>query len=76
MHTAEPLALEPISFKVETASEELKICKLPGTDKIPVELIQAGIIHYVLGFTDLLILFGIRKNTATAVKGIYNCTYL
>jgi hypothetical protein len=42
MHTAEPLPLEPTSFEVEFATENLKIYTSPGTDQIPAELIQAG----------------------------------
>jgi hypothetical protein len=42
MHTAEPLASEPRSFKVEVGIEKLKIYKSPGTDQIPAELVPAG----------------------------------
>jgi hypothetical protein len=57
IHTAEPLPPEPSSFDAEIAIEKLKRYKLPGTDQIWQE-----VIHYVLRSTNLLILFGIRKN--------------
>jgi hypothetical protein len=41
IHSAEPLIPEPSPFEVETAIGKLKIYKLPGTDQIPVKLIQA-----------------------------------
>jgi hypothetical protein len=42
IHTAEPLVPEPNLVKVEIAIGKLKICKSPGTDQIPAELIKAG----------------------------------
>jgi hypothetical protein len=42
VHTAEPLVSEPSAFEVETAIENLKRHKSPGTDQIPAELIKAG----------------------------------
>jgi hypothetical protein len=39
---AEPLVPEPISFVVDTATEKVKRHKLPGTNEISSELIQAG----------------------------------
>jgi hypothetical protein len=42
VHTAEPLVSEPSCFEVEIPIEKLEICKSPGTDQIPAELIQAG----------------------------------
>jgi hypothetical protein len=51
MHTAEQLGPGPSHLDVEIAIAKLKKYKSPGTDQIPVELIQA--IH------KLLILFGI-----------------
>lgn len=40
--TTEQLVLESSCFGVETATEKLKIYKSTGTDKILIELIQAG----------------------------------
>jgi hypothetical protein len=42
MHTAEPLGLDSSPFEVEIAVGYLKVYKLPGSDQIPAELIQAG----------------------------------
>jgi hypothetical protein len=42
MHTAESLVPDPSPFEVEIAIAKLKRYKLPGSDEIPVELIQAG----------------------------------
>ena len=41
MHTAELLVLEPNPFWVEIAIIKLKNYKLPGSEQIPAELIQA-----------------------------------
>jgi hypothetical protein len=41
MCTAEPLVREPSLFEVDIATAKLKRYKLPGTDQIPAELIQA-----------------------------------
>jgi hypothetical protein len=41
MQTAQPLVSEPISFEVETGTENPKRYKSPGIDQIQVELIQA-----------------------------------
>jgi hypothetical protein len=54
---AEPLVLGPSHLEVEIAIAKLKKYKSPGSDQIPVELIQAGA-KMLLS----LILFGIRKN--------------
>jgi hypothetical protein len=54
LHTAEP-------SEVEIAIVNLKKCKLPGSDQIPAELIQAGG-ETILRFTNPLILYGLRKN--------------
>jgi hypothetical protein len=47
MHTTEPLVPGPSSFEAELAIEKLKRYKLPGTDHIPAEMIQArcNILH-------------------------------
>jgi hypothetical protein len=42
VHTAEPLVPGPSHLEVETANEKVKKNKLPGSDQIPAELIQAG----------------------------------
>jgi hypothetical protein len=62
MHTTEPLVYQPNPSEVEIAIENLERYKLPTIYQIPVQLIQAGTKHHILSFTNLLILFGIRKN--------------
>jgi hypothetical protein len=42
VHTAEPLAPGPSRLEAENAIAKLKKYKLPGSDKIPDKLIQAG----------------------------------
>jgi hypothetical protein len=42
IHTAEPLVPGPSQHEVEISIPKLKKYKSPGSDKIPVELIQAG----------------------------------
>jgi hypothetical protein len=66
---------EPSVVEVEIAIGNLESYKSPGTDQIPAELIKAGVKHYVPRYTNLLVLYGIRR-IATAVEGIYYCTNL
>jgi hypothetical protein len=71
MCTAEPLLPVFRCFEVEFANEKLKRYKSPGADQILAELIQTGgIKHYVLKSTDLLILFGIRKNCHSSGRNL------
>jgi hypothetical protein len=42
VHTVEPLVSGPSRLEVEIAIAKLKKCILPGSDDIPVELIEAG----------------------------------
>jgi hypothetical protein len=42
VHTAEPLVPGPSHLEAEIAIAKLKKYKLPGSDEIPAELIQAG----------------------------------
>jgi hypothetical protein len=42
VHAAEPLVPGPSRLEVEIAIAKLKKYKLPGSDQIPAELIQAG----------------------------------
>jgi hypothetical protein len=56
IHTAEPLVPEPSLVGVEIAIGKLKSYKSPGTDQIP-----AGVKRYVLRYTDLFVLYGIRR---------------
>jgi hypothetical protein len=41
IHTAEPLVADPSLYEVEMPVAKLKGYKLPGSDQIPAELIQA-----------------------------------
>jgi hypothetical protein len=76
MHAAKPLVPKHSSFEVRIAIEKLKRYNSPDTNQIPVELIMHEAVHYILRSTNLLIVFGIKKMTATAVGGIFYCTYL
>jgi len=62
IHTVEPLVPEPSVFEFELAIEKLKNYKSPGIDQIPAELIKAGVGQFAVRFTNLLFLFGIRRN--------------
>jgi hypothetical protein len=62
IHTAEPLVPEPSLVEVEIAIGKLKSYKSLGTDQIPAELIKAGVKCYVLRYTNLFVLYGIRRN--------------
>jgi hypothetical protein len=42
IHTAEPLVPDPSPLEVEIAIAKLKRCISPGSDQIPVDLIEAG----------------------------------
>jgi hypothetical protein len=57
------LASDPRPFEVEIAIARLKNCRLPCSDQIPSELIQAGDETLDLRSINSLILFGIRKNS-------------
>jgi hypothetical protein len=46
-----------------------KICKTPGVEKIPAELLQAGDNKYVLTLMHLLILFEIIKKCLSSGRG-------
>jgi hypothetical protein len=66
IHTAQPLMPKPSHFEVEIATAKFREYKLPGTDEIPAELIQAG------GETSIkpLTLFGIRKNLLSSGRSL------
>jgi hypothetical protein len=61
IHAAEPSVHGLCPSEVEIAVVKLKKYKLPGSDKIPGELIETGG-ETLLRFTNSLILFGIRKS--------------
>jgi len=62
IHTAEPLVPEPSTFELAMAFEELKRRISPASDKIPAELIKAGVEYFALRSTNLLILFEKKRN--------------
>jgi hypothetical protein len=70
IHTAEPLEPEPSLVEVGIAIAKLKSYKSPGTDQIPAELIKAGVKHYVLRYTDLFVVFGIRRNCYSSGRNL------
>ena len=48
---------EPNAFEGEMVVEKLKKHTSPGIDQIPSEFIKAGVRHFTLRSTNLLILF-------------------
>jgi hypothetical protein len=70
IHMAEPLIPEPSLVKVEIAIGKLKSYKSLGTDQIPAKLIKAGVKHYVLRYTDLFVLHGIRRNCHSSGRNL------
>jgi hypothetical protein len=57
---AQSLVIEPTPLKVIVAIRKLKRCRLQGTDKILVELIQAGADTLCCDICKLIV-FGISK---------------
>jgi hypothetical protein len=70
IHTAEPLVPEPSLVEVEIVIGKLKSYKSPGTDQILAELIKAGVKHYILRYTDLFVLYGIRRNCHSSGRNL------
>jgi hypothetical protein len=70
IHMAEPLVPQPSLVKVEIAIGRLKSYKSPGTGQIPAELIKAGVKHYVLRYTNLFVLYGVRRNCHSSGRNI------
>jgi hypothetical protein len=62
IHMAESLVPEPSLVEVEIAIGKLKSYKSPGIDQISAELTKAGVKRYILRYTDLFVLYGIRRN--------------
>ena len=62
IHTAEPLVSEPSASEFELAIDKLKSHKSPGIDKIPAELIKAGVEQFAWRFITLFLLFGRKRN--------------
>jgi hypothetical protein len=62
MRTSDPLVLKPSVFEVGLAIEKLESSKSPDTDHIPRECLRQGVEQFALRSTNLLFLFGIRRN--------------
>jgi hypothetical protein len=62
IHMAGPLFPEPRLVEVEIAIGKLKSYKSPGTGNIPAELITQVVKQYILRYTGLFVVFGIRRN--------------
>jgi hypothetical protein len=62
MRTSESLVLKPSAFEVGLAIEKLERYKSPDTDHIPKECLKHGVEQFALRSTNLLFLFGIRRN--------------
>lgn len=62
IHTAGPFPPEPCSFEVWTAGQNLAQYILPGINQILAQLIKHEEKCCVVRYTNVLILFGIRKN--------------
>jgi len=75
IHTAEPVVPEPSASYFELAIEKLKSHKSQSVDQTPAELIKAGCKQLAVRFTNLLFLFGIRRNCLTSGR-VDHCTYL
>jgi hypothetical protein len=62
IHRAEPLVSGHSYLEVEIAIVKLKKYKLPASDQVLAELMQAGAKHSCVSSINSLILFGISKN--------------
>jgi hypothetical protein len=70
IHTAEPLVSETSLVDVEISVVKLKSYKSPGTDNIPAELFKQGVKHYILRYTDLFVLYGIRMRCHSSERNL------
>jgi hypothetical protein len=68
IHTAQPLMFQPRALEVEMATENLKRQKSPDIDQIPAELIKVEDTKIRYRSSNVLILFGIRRNCLTCVR--------
>jgi hypothetical protein len=64
VYMAEPLVPEPSLVEVEIAIGKLKSYKSPGTDQ------SRGVKHYVLRYTNLLVVYGIRRNCHSSGRNL------
>ena len=56
--------------------EKIKSHKLPGTDQIPAELIKSGAEQLAMKSTNLLILYGIRRNCLSSERSRSLCLFI
>jgi hypothetical protein len=68
--TAKRLVTQPRSSDVEIATGNLKVYKLPGTDQLLAEVIGTGGNTLSSDVRNLLIIFGIVKNSQSSVRNI------
>jgi hypothetical protein len=62
IHLAEPLVPETSLVEVEFVIGKFKRYKSTGSNNIPAEFMKAGVKYFILRYTDLFVVFGIRKN--------------
>jgi hypothetical protein len=62
IHTAEPLVPEPSLVEVEIATGKLKSYRSQVLIRFRQNRSKLGVKHYVLRYTDLFVLYGIRRN--------------
>jgi hypothetical protein len=62
IHIVEPLVPESSHVEVEFVIGNLKRYKSRGSDNIPAELMKVGVKYFLLRYTELFVVFGIRKN--------------
>jgi len=70
MNTAEPLVPEPRSFQVEIAIKVWENKYFQVLNKFWQTWSKQDVIHYVLKFTSLLILFGVRKTCHSSGRNL------
>jgi hypothetical protein len=70
VHTVEPLVPERNLIEVEISIGKLKRYKSSGTDQIPAELIKKGGETLRSKYTDVFLLYGIRRNCHSSGKNL------
>jgi hypothetical protein len=76
VHTAEPLVPEPGSLDVDITIEKLKRINHQILNKFRQNCSNQEVIYHVLKSTDLLILFGIRKNCHSSGRNLLLFLYI
>jgi hypothetical protein len=70
IYTAEPLILKPSFVEVGIAIRKLTSYKTPSTDQILAEFIRVGGKPSILRYTDLFILYGMRRNCPSSGRSL------